>query len=141
VNVGGPRGATGPSGRAATATESFAAALAAEPRLASLPPLAGSAGDPPRLDAPATIHRVALAIELVRAGERGRVELRLEGGVALQLDASTEGVSLTLTVPSPSAFASAELPGLVAALRQRRVRVAGAQVRVAGRRGPGERPR
>jgi hypothetical protein len=89
-----------------------------------------------------SVHRAALAVELVRAGERGQIEIAGHSG-AVRLEAGQDGISVTVTADSRATpLAHAELPGVVEALRRRGVRVARAEVRVAGgRRGAGGRPR
>jgi hypothetical protein len=110
------------------------------------PLLAAMLSDPeraPTLAAPASIHRVALALEVLRAGDRSRIEIGLQGGVALQLNAVSDGVAMVLNVTPPlERVAAAELPALVEALRRRGVKVARAEVRVGPeRRGGGGRSR
>jgi hypothetical protein len=113
-----------------------------EPRQAGL---AGTLVDPERLPiaALAPAHRVALAVEVLKAGDRGRVEIGLHPGAALHLEAVGDGVAMVLAVaPQLARAAAAELPGLVEGLRQRGVKVARAEVRVgAERRGSGGRAR
>jgi hypothetical protein len=108
-------------------------------------PVAGTLAEPERLPLAslAPVHRVALAVEVLKAGDRGRIEIGLHPGAALQLDAVGEGVAMVLTVAPPLArAAAAELPALVEGLRQRGVKVARAEVRVgAERRGSGGRAR
>ncbi|HET7753244.1 MAG TPA: hypothetical protein VFK85_04975 [Anaeromyxobacteraceae bacterium] len=105
----------------------------AQPR--SLLLAVGSEAERLPLAAAASAHRVALAIDVLRAGERGRVEIGLHPGAALQLDAARDGIALLLTVSPPFArSAAAELPALVEALRQRGVAVSRAEVRVGPQR-------
>lgn len=90
-----------------------------------------------------SVHRAALALELMRGGDRGQVEIAVRGGV-FRLEAGCDGISVTVTAAASRAVhgALAELPGVVEALRRRGVRVSRAEVRVAGgRRGAGGRPR
>jgi hypothetical protein len=99
--------------------------------------------DPERpVAGPPSVHRAALAVELVRAGDRGQVEIAVHSG-AVRLEAGRDGIAVTVTADSratPSAHA--ELPGVVEALRRRGVRVSRAEVRIAARRrGAGGRPR
>ena len=94
-----------------------------------LPPMPSSA-----------IHRVALAVEALRASDRHRVDIAFHPGATLQLSAASDGVRLVFAVTAPLArLASTELPAIVEALRGRGVKVARAEVRVVpgGGRGGG----
>lgn len=101
-------------------------------------------GEPaPASSAAGSVHRVATALEVLRAGERSRVEIGLPAGVAVQLESLRDGVSVTLLAnPGGAHSAAAQLPALVEALTSRGVKIAEARLRPLGQRsGRGGRSR
>jgi hypothetical protein len=83
-------------------------------------------------------HRVALAVEVLRAGERSRVEIGLTAGAAVQLESVRDGVSVTVLATAGGALsAAAQLPALVEALSRRGVKIAEARLRAPGQRDRG----
>jgi len=129
--IPGARGRGPDRGRQPTELErpDAEAALQPQPVCQSLADGAAGAASPLE-ELRAAVRALPAAVEAARLREGAQLTLGFGGALGVELRAGAHGLEVTLNpVPTLSRAAAAELPGLVAALRARGLRVARAEVR------------